>query len=119
VPEITLEEGYASFRPQGRSSVPEVLSALEAVGQECREKGVTRLLVDLRGLQHGPIGIGDRYQWGHSLADTWDRGIKLSFLGREDQLDRDRFGTLVAQNRGLHYGISTSEPDAIAWLLGA
>jgi hypothetical protein len=57
------------------------------------------------------------FKYGSGLAVIWDPGIKLAMLGRPDQPAPERFGALVARNRGLHHGFYTDEAEAMAWLL--
>ena len=114
-----LNEGYASFRPTGPTSVERLLEQLKQVMAACQGHKMTRLLVNTTGLSHKPLTTVERFQWGSGLAGFWDRGIKLAMVGRPDQFDSERFGKLVALNRALHYGSYIDEADALQWLLKA
>ncbi|HET7042246.1 MAG TPA: hypothetical protein VFI13_09510, partial [Gemmatimonadales bacterium] len=48
--QLTLETGYAAYRPVGDGPPAPVIEALLATLAWCRDAGVTRLLADVRGL---------------------------------------------------------------------
>ena len=112
-----LNEGYASFRPVGPTTMEGFLLLLDQARRACQEQGLTKLLVNATRLSHRPLMTADWFQWGSGLAVLWDRNIRLAMVARTDQIDPDRFGALVAQNRGLHYGLFTNEEEALGWLL--
>jgi hypothetical protein len=113
-----VKEGYATFRPEGPTTLPAGFLAILAEAMAvCREKGVTRLLVDTRKLTHAPLTTAQRFSFGEGLAAFWDRSMTLALLCRADQLDPERFVTLVAANRGLHVSAYESEAAALSHLL--
>ncbi|HWX24355.1 MAG TPA: hypothetical protein VN083_04905 [Vicinamibacteria bacterium] len=112
-----LHEGYATFRPEGSTTVPGFLSLVAQAMKACLESGVTRLLVDARNVSHLPLAAVEWFQVGSGLAAFWDRDIKLVMVGRPDQIDPERFGVSVAENRGLRYSVYESEAEALAHLL--
>ena len=112
-----LHTGYATFRPEGPSTVRGFLSLLAQAMEACHENGVTRLLVDGRNLTHTPFNTVERFELGSGLAAFWDRAIKLAIVGRPDQIDPEQFSRFVAENRGLPHTIHESEAEALSHLL--
>ena len=108
---------YATFRPAGPTTAQDLLELLKKTMTACQESRLTRVLVDITRLTHKPFTTIDRFQFASGLAASWDRGIKLAIAGREDQVDQEGFGVLVAKNRGLYVGVYTSEGEALTWLL--
>src|SRR5258708_351253 len=91
-----LNEGYATFRPEGPTTVPAFLSLVEQAMKACQESGVRRLLVDARGLSHTRLAAVGFFELGSGLAAFWDPHIRLVMVGRPDQIDREQFGVFVA-----------------------
>jgi hypothetical protein len=112
-----IKEYYASFDPVGQTPLPSLIALLKRVMTNCQENRVSRLQVNLTRLTHHWLTTPDRYFLAEGLARFWDRSIKLSLICRTDQIDPQRFGQLVASNRGLNISIFTSEEDGLAWLL--
>lgn len=113
---ISIEDGYASFEPKGFVTHLSLVSRLEGAMLECQRLGQTRLLADLRGLEHPDLSGVDRYELGLGVAEIWERSIFLVMLARPDQVDPERFGQRVAANRGLFMDVFTDEAAARARL---
>jgi hypothetical protein len=113
---ISIEDGYARFSPTGFVTHLSLVGLLERAMIECQSRGQTRLLADLRALEHPPLSAVDRYELATAAADMWDRSILLVVLVRSDQLDPERFGQRVAGNRGLFFESFTDEASAKAWI---
>ena len=63
----------------------------------------------------------DRYDFGVHIAEqylTSDPRVRLAVLGHEPMIHPDRFGELVARNRGADARAFTDEALALDWLLG-
>jgi hypothetical protein len=117
LPDFEAKDGYAIFRPGGRTSVQSFLSLLEGAVGACQSHGVTKLLVDARKLDHPTLTTHQIFAFATGLATFWDRSIKLAMLSRPDQIDPEQFGRLVAGNRGLHFSSHLNEADALKALL--
>src|ERR1700720_2874569 len=82
--------------------------------QACAKHGLAKVLVDFRGLQ-GHITITERFLYSEFMArlvieqsvQQSGRPVMLAYLGDESMLDPNRFGLLVARNRGV-LAIATS-----------
>ena len=114
---ISIHHGYARFAPAGFATIVSLAALLQEVMSECLRLGCTRLLVDIRSLDHPPLSTTDRYDFSQAIAEFWDRSILMAMVARPEQLDPDRFGQKVAANRGVFVGAGTDEAEAIEWLL--
>jgi hypothetical protein len=113
---FTIEDDCGYFRPTGETSLRSLASlALQAMG-ECKAAGVARLLINARATTQPAITPTDRFGFATTLAESWDRSIKLVIVRRPDQADEGRFGELVGHNRGLNVKGCVSEAEALAWL---
>jgi hypothetical protein len=82
--------------------------------------GRDALIVDLRAMA-GPVPtMSDRYEHGVHVADLQARHkprIRLAVLGYEPYIHPQRFGEIVAANRGAVARVFTDEAEALKWLL--
>jgi hypothetical protein len=108
--------GYLQYRPQGHWTMGDLTNALREMLSECLERRAKKLLVDVRQLTHAPVDTFDRFGFGDELSTFWDHSIRLSLVARPDQIDFERFGILVARNRGLVTSIFEGEAEALEWL---
>jgi hypothetical protein len=102
----------------GEMSWRSMVSLMAQAMAECQAAQVTKLLVDISETSQVPLTAADRFELSTALAETWDRSIRIAVVARPDQMDKDRFGELVARNRGLVVKGWTSEEEALAWLRG-
>jgi hypothetical protein len=112
-----LNESYAVFRPEGPTDIVAFVELLKKAMKACQEHGAKRILVDITLLSHKALSTVDRFNFATGLAAFWDRGIRVALVGRADQVDPERFGALVARNRGLEAPVFTTESEALEWLL--
>ncbi len=113
---ITDENGCLFFRPQGEATVRDLLQWMEQLATHCLENGHYRVLVNATSLTHETLTALDRYQLGTGVVSIWPPVIRLSMVGRSDQLDPRRFVQMVAANRGLCVGVFEDEIEALIWL---
>jgi hypothetical protein len=63
----------------------------------------------------------DRYTFGVHIAENYlnsEPRVQLAVLGNEPMIHPERFGELVARNRGADARAFTDETLALDWLLG-
>jgi hypothetical protein len=109
---LLTSEGSYSFEEMQRVYV-EAFALAERAGRDA-------LVVDLRTLT-GPVPtMSDRYEHGVLVADLQARHkprIRLAVLGHEPYVHPQRFGEIVAANRGAIARVFTDEAEALKWLL--
>ena len=79
------------------------------------------LLIDVRKITGRLPSLLDRYDFGVHIAEqylTSDPRVRLALLGHEPMIHPERFGELVARNRGADARVFTDETLALEWLLG-
>jgi hypothetical protein len=77
------------------------------------------VLIDVREVRGRVPTILDRFDFGVRVAEHYrqsDPRIRLAILGHEPMIHADRFGELVARNRGADARVFTDEADALAWV---
>jgi hypothetical protein len=96
-----------------------MLKVWERVAEECRTKGITKVL----GISKltGPIPISELYDIGKvtpaMLARAGCERVAYVVQGGDEALRALKFGEDVAVNRGQITRVFEDEPAAIAWLL--
>lgn len=85
------------------------------------EAGRDALLVDARGITGREPTMAERYEWAVRVADAQARHrprIRVALVGNEPLIHPERFGEIVARNRGADARAFTEEAPAFRWLLG-
>ncbi|MEO6876778.1 MAG: hypothetical protein ABI222_18355 [Opitutaceae bacterium] len=106
--------GCLRVRALTRSFLFEKETVFQSIIAAIQSHPVKALFADLREVP-GLFTFTERYQLGE-LAGQHLRGTPIAVLAREEQLDPDRIGRMVAQNRGANLEIFTEEAAAHAWL---
>jgi hypothetical protein len=116
-----VHPGYLEVACSGLYSRAESLRVGEAAYREAARAGRTALLVDVRGVTGRVPSILERFDIGVRLAQHYldsDPRIRLAVLGHEPMIHPERFGELVARNRGADARAFTDEAMALDWLVG-
>ncbi len=84
---------------------------------ESQRRNRARLLVEENLVEN--ITAAEVYEVAKYVAETAPSGTKLAFVDRRpDHQELNRFGNLVANNRGLDSQVFDTLQDAENWLLG-
>ena len=118
---VRLHPAYMELACAGIYSRAESLR----VGQEAYRQAALAnrgtALVDVRRVTGRVPSIFDRFEFGVRIAKLYmesDARIRLAVLGHEPMINPDRFGELVARNRGADARVFTDEGEARAWAEG-
>jgi hypothetical protein len=101
---------------------PEVpLQVAEEGLKRAARAGRTALLLDIRGVTGREPTMSERYDQAVQVASLQSRvtpRIRIALLGHEPMIHPQRFGEIVATNRGALLRVFTEEKPALDWLLG-
>ena len=104
------------------SYAPEIpLQVAEEGLKRAARAGRTALLIDIRSITGREPTMSERYDMAVQVANLQSRvtpRIRLALLGREPMIHPQRFGEIVATNRGALLRSFTDEKLALDWLLG-
>jgi len=118
--EFTAREGYLEARLSGDFRMERFKRQIETILQAAKDRGLGKILVDVtRMVRFEALGTTDRFEMGAHAARVAGNVVTVAMLGTPPQLDRERFGEQVAQNRGLNLRVFVDEAAAVAWLTGA
>lgn len=119
---MQVQGDYLRFEVGGErvpgETVPEMLKVWALVADECRARGVARVL-GVNGLT-GPTSQLDVFEISRQLPAVLGGAVrKVAFviLGGEEALRASFFAENVAVNRGLNGRVFADEGAALAWLL--
>jgi hypothetical protein len=120
--EVVVHPGYVLLRCTGKYSRAEAFRVSELAFREAAAASLRSALVDVRGITGSVPTILDRFDMGVRIAalhlEQRPR-IRLALLGHEPMIHPDRFGEIVARNRGADARAFTVEADALDWLTAA
>ncbi len=112
--EFEARANYLFVRARGPSDPESVRKALMMIRDKALETGLTRLLVDARGVG-APVREFDRYLMGEAMAELLRAPFKVAFLYRAESINK--FAENTAVNRGANVLIVAEEAQALDWLL--
>lgn len=116
---VTRSTGFAIYRPRGPATAAEAIAALFPVLTWCRAEGIPKLLADARAIEAMTVPTtAERFHLGEESARAAAGEVQVSFVVPERLIDPQRFGMMVAQNRGLRVNVFTDEVAALDWLAG-
>jgi CheY-like chemotaxis protein len=114
---FTREDRCGLYRPTGSVSFDGAVALVRAAIAAARRNGLPDLLVDTTAL----TGFASPDTFGRFLAAVeWateaKSGVRLAMVARQEMIHPQKFGVLVAANRGLMSNIFPTEAEARAWL---
>ena len=114
---FVLEEGRHVYRPKGSVSFDEAVALVRAAIAAARRNRVRDLLVDTTAL----TGFASPDTFERFLAAVeWAEEARASVAWRwspgQEMIHPEKFGVLVAANKGLVSNVFTTEAEASAWL---
>jgi CheY-like chemotaxis protein len=114
---FVVSEAHAHFRPAGSVSFETTVALVRAAIAAARRARVRDLLVDTTALVGFPSpDTFERFLAAVEWAEEAKGGVHLAMVARPEMIHPERFGVLVAANRGLVSNIFPTEAEARAWL---
>jgi len=110
---------YLYAHVEGENDNYEISSAYwQEIADECTNKEFDRVLIIEDIVETG--SLAEIYQLCSEFSRMGYDEIKIAFIDRRsDQEEQNKFGELVAVNRGLNVKIFTDIDEAEKWLLSA
>lgn len=116
--EIDQDAGFVTARLSGVRRPEALLQAAAEVTTSCRERGMFRLLIDVRTMT-GKLDTLETFDVaGRGIPNRTEarRLVRSAILDRSENIERIRFFETVAVNRGLTVKVFDDEAQAIRWL---
>jgi hypothetical protein len=110
--------GLWTYRPRGKHSLVEAVALVSSAISYCRERGATKLLIDVTDLTDLPIPtLVDRFLMVEDWAQLADGMMVVAMVAPAEHIHPHKFGVKVALHFGLICDVYTSVEDASKWLL--
>lgn len=118
--EIREEPGHTRLDVAGEYEAGAAIKILQAGIEAALAQGHKKLLVDARQVRGNPKTM-QRFELGESIARFYHdkRGpdfLRAAIVANEPVVDPERFGQLVANNRGLPLKVTTDFDEALRFL---
>jgi len=113
--QVLPQEGYLEVRFLGTFSVDRFNRQVDLAVRACQERGLLLLLLDYTPLSPVPTTV-ERFEISAHGAKACAALTKVAGFSTPDQRG-DKFGALVARNRGLNVDVFIDKAEAIQWLL--
>ena len=115
--EIVGDRGY--FRPSGSGSLDQAVKMIDAALRVACTRGLREVVVNVTGLTgFASPSVGTRYTFIQQWARIAGGRVRLALVARPEHIDPEKFGVIVAANRGWDANVFVSEADALVWLEG-
>ena len=116
--DLIIENSYAIFRPSCEVSFREGVALVSEALRHCVKCKISSIIINTTGLTgFKPPDTMDRYSMGEEWAMAGAGSVIVAVVARPELIDPQRFGLIVARNRGQSAEVFTSEEEAVAWLL--
>lgn len=115
---IDQDPGFVTARLSGVRSPEALLQAAAEVTTSCRERGIFRVLIDVRTMT-GKLDTLETFDVaGRGIPNQTEarRLVRSAILDRSENIERIRFFETVAVNRGLTVKVFDDEAEAVRWL---
>jgi hypothetical protein len=116
---LQIEEmpDYLAAKFTGAGEAEEIWRQFELIAEHCKRANKNKLLLDFTE-SYGTLSLVDRYRFG-DVAEifVYYKLIKVAVACRPEQLDRKKFGEMVARNRWVNARVFTGLEDAEKWLM--
>jgi hypothetical protein len=116
---ISVHPDYIEITCTGVYSRGESLRVGEEAYREAARANRAAVLVDVRKISGRVPSVLDRFEFGVHIAKNYQDSnprIRLAVLGHEPMIHPERFGELVARNRGADARVFTEEGLAREWV---
>ena len=120
--EVRIHAQHVELLCSGKYSRAEAFRVGERAYGEAAAAGRRSVLVDVRGVDGRIPTILDRFDLGVHVAALHQGQkprVRLALLGHEPMIHPERFGEIVARNRGADARVFTIEAEALDWLTAA
>jgi hypothetical protein len=114
---FAIDGTRATYRPVGRMSFKRAVAIVRAAMEVASAKRARELLVDIRELTgFASPDTFERFLAAVQWAEVGAGRLRVSMVARPEMIDPQKFGVLVAANRGLVSNAFSDDAQARAWL---
>ena len=113
-----LKPDYGYYCPVKTVSLQEAIDLVSSAIAFCADQQIRKLLVNAAGLTgFEPPAVSDRFFLASQFARAAKGRVSVALVVRPELIHPEKFGVVVARNRGLMADVFASEAEAETWLL--
>ena len=113
--EIKKRDNFLYAVLSGDFNLGQIKDIFKEILEENYRHNLSRILIDARKMT-GSISTMARYNMATWAVLHMRSLVKVAWLGRRDQMYKDRFAENVAINRGARVKVTTDMEEAFQWL---
>lgn len=106
--------GYLKLTATGDHSADEMYAFIDNIKAEATRLGKSKVLVDSFGYST-LMSEADKFVLGRHLAEVFGPRLKVAIMLPAEHISK--LGELTATNRGANLLVTSSETEAVSWLL--
>jgi hypothetical protein len=115
--DFSLEEGYGCFQPAGDFTLKEITNRIDRAIAYCRENKIRALIANItRVTGFAPPTLTERFHFISHWAFTSSGTVTVCLIARPEMVLADKFGVVIAGNRGMKGDIFTDHDEAVRWI---
>jgi len=115
---LVVTETYATYRPVGETTRQQAIEIVALAIAHAREQNIAHLLIDTTRLTgFAAPNTLERFSLGSLFARSAQGTVKVAFVAKAEMIDPQKFGLMVARNRGMTAEVFTDEAATLVWLL--
>jgi hypothetical protein len=115
-----IKDGYARYAPKIHVTLQQGVEMISRVIEFCRQERIAKLLLNttaVTGVE--PPSVPERFWFMRQWVEDAGGEVAIAFVVPPAFVDPQKFGIMVATNRGMVSDVFIAEADALKWLLGA
>ena len=113
-----IHQEFAVFKLKGVFSFRSAVELVKDAVRYSREQKIQKLLVDTLDVYGFPYPtVVERFWMGDEIAAEAMGAVVIALVARPEMIDPQKFGIVVAQNRGLVVDVFSTRDEAEKWLL--
>lgn len=111
-----IQAEYLKITAKGRWQLADIMKLIQEIKVRSERSGQNKVLVDILGIEGNPSQM-DRFYVGERIAEVFGPKLKVSVVAPDDRINK--FAETTAVNRGARFNVSSSEQEAINWLMSS
>lgn len=113
---ITVKPSYLHVTFTGAFTINDAKHAFQEIFSSTTQHRLSKVLVDIRSLE-GDMTTTERFELGEYIAqENCKYALQIGVLGVGSLVEPERFGELVARNRGANLKVVTDLQEILKWL---
>src|SRR5262249_11059971 len=112
-----IHGNYAVFRPTGKITMEQGVRMVRTAIIYARDHQIGKLMVVTTGVAAlKPLDLATRREYLRDLARTARGKLCMAIVARQEMIDYEKIGVIIAGTAGFQFNIFEMEEEALDWL---